>query len=311
MVIRNSLKFGSKMKVNNMVLGLDIGGTKISSGLFRNGSLTECMEIKTPAKSPKEEILATISHQVEAYRHFNFKAIGIGIPGLVDPINGIIYNLANIPSFHNVNLKKYLEERFEVPVAINNDANCFALGEYKFGASNIHKHVIGITLGTGIGTGIIANGHLYTGKLCGAGEWGAIPYLDGTFEDYCGSKFFKEKYHISAKKLAKKASEGEQEAINIFYDFGKHIGALIYRLMLTFAPEAIVLGGSIRKAFPYFEKGMQEVIDAFPYLPISENLNIYVSGSNNSAILGAISLVEENKYLMNMGEIVNVSNPIV
>lgn len=81
--------------------------------------------------------------------------------------------------------------------------------------------------------------------------------------------------------------------------------------MLTFAPEAIVLGGSIRKAFPYFEKGMQEVIDAFPYLPISENLKVYVSGSNDSAILGAISLVEENKYLVNMGNSVDVTNPTV
>lgn len=294
-----------------MVLGLDIGGTKISSGLFRDGVLTESREIKTPAKSPKEEILETISQQIETYRQFNLNAIGIGIPGLVDPTSGIIYNLANIPSFHNVNLKKYLEEKFGIPVAINNDANCFALGEYKFGASNVHKHVIGITLGTGIGTGIIANGHLYTGKLCGAGEWGAIPYLDGTFEDYCGSKFFKERYHISAKKLSVKAMDGDQEAIKIFYEFGKHIGALIYRLLLTFAPEAIVIGGSIRKAFPYFKKGMQEVIDAFPYLPLSENLKVYVSESNDSAILGAISLVEENKYFLNIENSVKATNSLV
>ncbi|WP_048640245.1 ROK family protein [Cyclobacterium amurskyense] len=299
------------MKINNMVLGLDIGGTKISSGLFRDGELTDSMEIKTPANSPKEEILETISKQIEAYKHYNLKAIGIGIPGLVDPIHGIIYNLANIPSFHNVNLKKYLEERFGIPVAVNNDANCFALGEYKFGAARIHKHVVGITLGTGIGTGIIANGHLYTGRLCGAGEWGAIPYLDGTFEDYCGSKFFKERYKTSAKKLSVRASEGDQEAIEIFYEFGKHIGELIYRLLLTFAPEAIVIGGSIRKAFPYFEKGVQEVIDAFPYLPISENLKLYVSSSNDSAILGAISLVEENEYLVNNEATINISNPLV
>ncbi|WP_339922621.1 ROK family protein [uncultured Cyclobacterium sp.] len=310
-LIRVNLGFGSKMKGNNMVLGLDIGGTKISSGLFSNGGLIESLEVKTPANAPKEEILETISQQIAAYKHFDLKAIGIGIPGLVDPIHGIIYNLANIPSFDYVNLKEYLEERFGIPVAINNDANCFALGEYKFGEAKIHKHVIGITLGTGIGTGIIANGHLYTGRLCGAGEWGAIPYLDGTFEDYCGSKFFKERYKISAKKLSIKASAGDDEAIAIFYEFGKHIGALIYRLLLTFAPEAIVIGGSIRKAFPYFEKGVQEVIGAFPYLPISGNLKIYVSSTNDSAILGAISLVEENKYLINSEENLNIPNPLV
>jgi glucokinase len=299
------------MEVNNMVLGLDIGGTKISSGIIRGDGLTEFLEIKTPADSPQEEILEAISKQIEAYTHFNFKAIGIGIPGLVDPKEGIVYNLANIPSFQRVNLKAYLENRFDIPVAINNDANCFSLGEYKFGPARIHQHVIGITLGTGIGTGIIANGHLYTGRLCGAGEWGAIPYLDGTFEDYCGSKFFKERYNKSAKKLAVLAEKGDEKALQIFYEFGKHIGAFMYRLLMTFAPEAVVIGGSIRKAFPYFEEGMREIIQQFPYKPISENLKIYVSSSNHSAILGAISLMEENKYLINNEETIKSTNTLV
>ncbi|WP_154858230.1 ROK family protein [Cyclobacterium xiamenense] len=286
------------MKANNMVLGLDIGGTKISSGMIRDGKLSERKETRTPASLPQEEILDAISTQIEHYTPFGFKSIGIGIPGLVDPIEGIVYNLANIPSFQKVNLKAYLEKKFNVPVVINNDANCFALGEYKFGPARDHRHVIGITLGTGIGTGIVANGHLYTGRLCGAGEWGGVPYLEHTFEDYCSSKFFKREFKQSAKKLAISAENGAQEALDIFKAYGNHLGQLIYRLLLAYAPEAIVIGGSIRKAYPFFEKGIQDVIDQFPYKPISENLKIYVSELDDSAILGAISLVKENEFLI-------------
>ncbi|SHN34523.1 glucokinase [Cyclobacterium lianum] len=289
------------MKASNTVLGLDIGGTKISSGIIRENKIAERIESRTPANLPEDDILEAISSQISAYKKFNFSSIGIGIPGLVDPIQGIVYNLANIPSFQKVNLKDYLEEAFKVPVAVNNDANCFALGEYKFGPAIAHRHVVGITLGTGIGTGIIANGHLYTGRLCGAGEWGAVPYLDQTFEDYCSSKFFKKQYRHSAKKLAVKAKAGNPEALAIFEEYGNHLGQLVYRLLLTYAPEAIVIGGSIRKAYPYFEKGMQSVINGFPYKPISEQLKIYVSDLDDSAILGAISMVEENKFLVNTG----------
>ncbi|MBD3627524.1 ROK family protein [Cyclobacterium sp.] len=286
------------MKASNTVLGMDIGGTKISSGIIRDGKIAERIQSQTPASLPQEEILDAISLQISAYKKFDFQAIGIGIPGLVDPIKGIVYNLANIPSFQKVNLKSYLENKFKVPVVVNNDANCFALGEYKFGPALSHRHVVGITLGTGIGTGIIANGHLYTGQLCGAGEWGAVPYLDQTFEDYCSSKFFKNQYRYSAKKLSAKAKEGNPEALQIFNEYGQHLGQLIYRLLLTYAPEAIVIGGSIRKAYPYFEKGMQAIINEFPYKPISGNLKIYVSELDDSAILGAISLVEENEFLV-------------
>lgn len=286
------------MKEKNLVLGLDIGGTKISSGLNHNGQVYERRETKTPSTAPQEDILKAISEQIAEYLPFHFKAIGIGIPGLVDPLKGIVYNLANIPSFQKVSLKDYLEERFKVPVVINNDANCFTLGEYKYGPAKTHRHVVGITLGTGIGTGIIANSHLYTGYICGAGEWGGVPYLDKTFEDYCSSKFFRKNHHQSSKKLAKKAEEKDVASLRIFEEYGQHLGNLISRILFTYAPEAIVIGGSIRKAFPYFEQGMKKSIQQFPYKSISENLKIYVSSLDDSAILGAISLVEENEYLM-------------
>lgn len=277
------------MEINNIVLGLDIGGTKISAGLNDNGVIYDRKKINTPFNSSKEEVLEVIADLIAGYRSSGFKAIGIGIPGLVDPHKGIVYNLANIPSFQKVDLKEYLEAIFKVPVFINNDANCFTLGEYRFGPAKTHRHVVGISLGTGVGTGIIANSVLYTGHICGAGEWGGVPYLDKTFEDYCSSKFF----GGNAKSFAKKAMNEDAVALRRFEEYGHHIGMLIQRILFTFSPESIVLGGSISKAYPFFKESMMQTVSTFPYKAISEPLKIYVSElEEDAAILGAIALAE-------------------
>lgn len=281
------------MKKNRLILGLDIGGTSINAGIMKDGELIEKREIPTPSQEPQEVILSTIADFIASYFSHEIDGIGIGIPGLVDAEKGIVYNLENIPAFNKVALKDYLKRTLEKPVYINNDANCFALGEYKFGGANKHRHMVGITLGTGIGTGVITNGELYPGFLCGAGEWGGVPYLDSNFENYCSSKFFRKLHHTTAKKLAAKAAEGDQEALKLFYEYGTHIGNLIKYILFTYAPEAIVIGGSIRKAFPYFSKGLKETVETFPYSSISDNLTIYTSSFDDSAIMGAAALVTE------------------
>ena len=280
------------MEINNIVLGLDIGGTKISAGLNNNGVVYDRKKIDTPFNSSKEDILKVIADLISSYVPHAFKAIGIGIPGLVDPHRGIVYNLANIPSFQKVHLKEYLEDSFNVPVFINNDANCFTLGEYKFGPAKSHRHVVGISLGTGVGTGIIANSSLYAGYICGAGEWGGVPYLDKTFEDYCSSKFFRTPEGKTAKCFAKAALKNDQEALSKFEQYGEHIGMLIQRILFTFAPESIVLGGSISKAYPLFKESMLATVKNFPYKAISDPLKIYVSQLEDVAILGAIALAD-------------------
>jgi len=297
------------MEINNIVLGLDIGGTKISSGLNDKGVIYERKKIDTPFNSSQDEILKVIADHISSYQSFGFTAIGIGIPGLVDPDKGIVYNLANIPSFQKVELKDYLEGVFKVPVFINNDANCFALGEYRHGPAKEHQHMVGISLGTGIGTGIIANSHLYTGYICGAGEWGGVPYLDKTFEDYCSSKFFKHSDGHSAKRLAKMAmGQEDKEALARFNEYGEHIGMLIKRILFTYAPQVIVLGGSISKAYPLFKDSMLRTVSTFPYKAISEPLKIYVSELEDAAILGAIALADEQDANLQRSSFNDVSN---
>jgi len=283
------------MKKSRLILGLDIGGTSINAGIMNDGKLIEKKEIPTPSHASQEVILATIAEFISSYFTYDIAGIGIGIPGLVDSQKGIVYNLENIPAFTKVALKKYLEEKLNKPVFINNDANCFALGEYKFGGAGKHTHIVGITLGTGIGTGIITNKELYTGYICGAGEWGGVPYLDANFENYCSSKFFRLLHHTTAKKLSHEAAKGDEEALKLFREYGTHIGNLIKYILFTYAPEAIVIGGSIRKAFPYFSKSMHEAVNTFPYKSISDNLTIYTSTLEDSAIMGATALVEQNE----------------
>ncbi|MFD2037100.1 ROK family protein [Belliella marina] len=281
------------MKFDRPILGLDIGGTNIKGGILIGEKLLDIRSIPTPANESQEVVLETIAKFIATYKHHGIGAIGIGIPGLVDVENGIVLNLYNIPSFRKVGLKKYLENWFNIPVCINNDANCFILGEHRFGTARDFKHLVGITLGTGLGSGIIVNNHLYNGVNSAAGEWCSVKYLDKTFEFYCGSKFFISEYGKKPKSLAKLAENGDEMALEAFVQYGKHLGELVKNILYTLAPEAIVLGGSIRKAYPYFKDSMYETIDTFLYPSVKENLKIIISDLDETGICGAVALVEE------------------
>jgi glucokinase len=281
------------LKTERPILGMDIGGTSIKAGVLVGSQLVDIRSIPTPAQESQDFILATIADFIKTYLHHDFYAIGIGIPGLIDVENGIVLNLGNIPSFKKVHLRDYLQEVFSKPVFINNDANCFALGEYRFSVAENFKHVVGITLGTGLGAGIIVNGHLYCGHNCAAGEWCSSNYLEHNYEYYCSSKFFISKYGLKPKAMFKKAQKGDPEAIKAYQEFGHHLGELIKVVLYSLAPQAIILGGSIRKAYPYFKDSMMETISTFRYPSVSGNLKVLISNLDETAIHGAVALVDE------------------
>lgn len=281
------------------ILGIDIGGTNIKAGVYVDAVLHDVRIVPTPAKESQEKVLGTIAELISGYEVYGFHAIGIGIPGLMDVGRGIVLNLSNIPSFQKVYLKDYLQEKFQKPVFVNNDANCFVLGEYKFGEAKIYRHVVGLTLGTGLGGGIIANGQLYCGVFAGAGEWCGVSYLDRDFEYYCSGKFFHGNYGKNAKVLAKLAKEGDKEALKAFEEYGSHLGELIKNILYTLAPEAVVLGGSIRKAYPYFKDSLHRQLETFQYKPVSENFRVLISSLDETGIHGAVALAAEQAALEN------------
>ncbi len=273
------------------IIGVDIGGTKISAALIYNKQIIKEHSAPTPAEAEKEVVVQAIGDVIQQVYDDEILGIGIGVPGLVDLETNEVLDVTNIPSWDRVPLKKWLEERFQKPVYVNNDANCFAVGEKHFGKGQNLDNFVGIALGTGLGAGIITNAYLYSGRYCGAGEFGTIYYRDKTVEAYASGQFFKDQ-NLQGKELAEKAEQGDPEAIRQFNELGEHIGRAIANVLFALAPEAIILGGSVSKSYHLFEAGMHSVLtNEFPFQRLYQSLKIEVSDLDNSAVLGASSLV--------------------
>ena len=271
-----------------MKIGVDLGGTNVRVGLVDHEQLVS----KVAAPCPKDEekvVLEQILSLIRKQMSDDVTSIGVGVPSVVDREKGIVYNVANIPSWKEVHLKQILEEEFSRPAYINNDANCFTLGEHYFGEGRKYKDFVGLTLGTGIGTGLILNGNLYNGHNTGAGEVGSLPFKEKDYEHYCASRFF-EAFQTSGKELGEKARENDVQALKTWDLFGDNLGYLIEAIIYAYDPEAIILGGGIADAFPYFKDAMYERLKEFPYQESVARLHIAPSQLKDAALLGAAML---------------------
>jgi len=279
--------------MKDIIVGVDIGATKIRIATIENARLSKDLILPTSANAPERQIIDELIEGIETLCGDDFKGIGIGVPGLIDEERGIVYDLWNIPSWKEVYLKDQLEEHFKKPVQITNDANTFALGEKKYGQGRKFRNLVGVALGTGYGTGIIINNELYSGMLSGAGELADVAYLDGTIEDYCSGKFFKLKYQQEGAEVFKKAEQGDPEALEIFDEFGKHLGESLKLILYMLSPEAIILGGSISHSFKYFEKSLQQSINTFPFKRIVKRVEIFPSAMPDVSVLGAAAMLDK------------------
>ena len=238
-------------------LGIDIGGTNLSLGLVEDGRIIQ--EIHTPSFRPDMTLGETLDYlaaQIEKIFRVGTEKIGIGVPSVVDVKQGIVYDTQNIPSWTEVPLKEYLEKRFDVPVDVNNDANCFAMGVYgAYPADAKPETLVVVTLGTGVGMGIVHEGKLFCGANCGAGELGCLPFKDGILEDYCSKKFFTGAGWDS-RDAAEKAKEGDPDALLLFDEFGQNMGALLCTVMYAYDPTHIALAGGIANNYPFFRQAM-------------------------------------------------------
>lgn len=271
-----------------MKIGVDLGGTNIRAGLMDGTELIRKEKVSCPAQGSESEVIEAVAGLIGKLVSEDVDAIGIGVPSVVDTARGIVYNVANIPSWVEVHLKDILEERFGIPVFINNDSNCFTLGESRFGAGKEYKDMVGVTLGTGVGSGIMIGGHLYEGRNAGAGEIGCLAYRDKDFESYCSTPFFVS-HNTSGAGLAARAEAGDAEAIALWEEFGGHIGELVKAILFTYDPEAIVFGGGIAAGHPHFEKAMRRTIETFPY-ETGKDVKIFFSENGDMAIYGASEL---------------------
>jgi glucokinase len=199
--------------------------------------------------------------------------------------------VANIPSWDRVPLKDLLEEEFQIPVVVNNDVNCFVLGEHQFGQLVGLSNVVGISSGTGLGSGIIINNQLVNGSNCGAGEIGLLSYKDHNIEYYASGNLFRAIYKTTGEQAHKLAQEGNGVALGYWREFGIHMAQAVKSAVFAYDPEAIVLGGSLSNAYPFFVPSMMEALQDFPYPESIRRLKIYQSRNPNITLLGAAALV--------------------
>lgn len=272
-----------------MILGIDLGGTNLCLGIVDGGVVVE--RISVPSFQPSatlEQTLEYLAEQIGKVMTPEIEKIGIGVPTVVDVEKGIVYDAANIPSWKEVHLKAFLEERFSVPVNINNDANCYAMGAYgKYFEQSKPKTLIAVTLGTGMGVGIVDHGRLFCGVNCGAGELGYLGYNGGILEEFCSKQFFA-KYNRDSYETALAAQAGDAEAIGLFKEFGRHLGYAVSILMYAYDPSHIVFGGGIANALPLFKESLVEYLkENFPFPKNVDNLVIDVQTSIDTPILGA------------------------
>ncbi|MCH8327262.1 MAG: ROK family protein [Candidatus Marinimicrobia bacterium] len=281
------------MAQNGNFIGIDLGGTQARVGRVEAGELREFASTRILASGTVEEVLNQIYALIDGLAASDIEAIGVGVPSVVDVDQGIVYDVQNIPAWKEVRLKSLLEEKYAVPVHVNNDANCFALGEKHFGKGRGHHSIIGLIIGTGFGAGIIVNDRLYSGANCGAGEFGMMPYLDSVYEHYCSGQFFTLHKGQTGEQLYKQAVDGDTQALQIFAEYGDHLGSGIKAILCAYDPEIIILGGSVRKAYDLFEEAMWASIQSFVYPKSAQGLSIELSQLDDIAILGAAALCYE------------------
>lgn len=270
------------------VIGVDLGGTNVRAGMVSGSGLLKTAKSTLESAGSRYDVLRVIYNVIDKVINKNTAAIGVGVPSVVDTAKGIVYDVVNIPSWKRVPLKKLLEERYRIPVKINNDANCFVMGEKCFGKGRRAKNLVGLIIGTGLGAGIIINDKLYEGYNCGAGEFGMIPFKDDILETYCSGQYFQKFYNVSGAHLYENR---DKQTVSIFTEFGKNMAEAIKIIVYSYDPEMIILGGSVSKAYPLFKTAMLEGMKSFAYSRTIKNLKLYVTRLEYPGVLGAAGLV--------------------
>jgi len=275
---------------NKSVVGVFLEGKQLQAGRIKDDKIQKSITWEIDNYETEEIIISRIIEAIEQVISDDTCGIGIGVPSLVDVNKGIVYNAEHIPSWREVHLGEILTRHFNMGIYVNNDANCFTAGEKYFGKGKKYSNMVGIVCGIGMGMGIIIDNKLYSGINCGAGEFGAIPYRDHTYEYYCTLGYFELKYGLKADKLYRRAQKEDKIALAILEQFGLDFAQVIKTILYSVDPEYIVVGGPIAKFYPFFMPFVQKSLRKFPYPKTIERLQIEVSEQPNIAVLGAAAL---------------------
>jgi len=304
-----------------LAIGIDFGGTSVKTGVvFRGNVIDHAPPIATQDFEEPEDLIDAMVRVIEDLRsrHPHIAAIGVGMPGFVDFDRGVVYNLTNVRGWVEIPLKSKLQEKTGLPSIVENDANCMAYAEWKRGAGRGLKHLVCLTLGTGVGGGIIANGQMVRGARHGAGEVGqtSIDYRGrrgaygnlGALEDYIGNNEITntavEAYHTAGTHkaaeectpagLAAAAHAGDPIALQIWDDVGEKLACTIMNCCWLLNPQAVIIGGGVAKAGALIFEPVIRHLYAQLSAPFKEHLMILPARFGNEAgMVGAAALALE------------------
>ncbi len=244
----------------NRVIGVDLGGTKIAAGIVdRTGRIEARRELATPTQS-ENAVLEAIDGAVESLLDDDVAAIGLGVPSTVDQQTGSAVSSVNIP-LTDVPLRDHLATRFGVPCGLDNDANAAAIGEWHAGAGRGTRNMVMLTLGTGVGGGLVLDGRPYRGSVGAAAELGhmVIEHDGRPCQGNCTGRGHLEAYatglaaandareafgpDADTHVLIDRAHARDERALGILDAIGRRLGSALGTLVNVFNPEAIVIGG--------------------------------------------------------------------
>jgi glucokinase len=316
-----------------LAIGIDVGGTKIAAGLIdRDANIhTRCITRSHSGANPEivVEIIVQIVDELrlEAFVHDNkVKGVGIGFAGHVNGKSGIVLTNSNLPGWNNHPLSSILSQHINLPVALENDANCAAWAEYRYGAGRNSRYMCYVTFSTGFGMGIIIDGHLYRGASGTAGEIGHTVIDPNGPKCSCGKHgclmcyacgmaldqmardslvgeetgLLKEMCcdcpdHIPAELIAKAAYEGDPLAIRLLNIAGRYFGLGLSTIVQVINPDTIVIGGGLAHIGPLLMDPCLQSLNANIHPVLVNSARIVLSELwEDAGMLGAASLMWEN-----------------
>ena len=301
-------------------IGIDFGGTSVKFGVCSGAEIIADAEpIDTTAylDQPREKLIDAITDRIAEIRkeHSDITAIGVGIPGLVDFERGHIFEITNVPGWKEVPFRDLLAEKTGLPVTIDNDANCMAFAEWKHGAGKPYDNLLAITLGTGVGGGLIIGNQLHRGAQFCAGELGQCtidtnrPGKEGVVEKLVGNKQIaqhaaklyreagieKNPEDCTPKTLATAAENNDKIAARTWQDVAHWLSDAISSAIWLLNPQAIIIGGGVARAGDILFEPLESELKNSLSDVLAKNLKLHPAHFGNEAgIIGAAAQAVAN-----------------
>jgi glucokinase len=300
-----------------LYLGVDVGGTFTKTVLTASGGRILSQEkISSRGFSHKRrfadglDAVLDVLCQRAGRRRRDLRAVGIGVPGPVDFGRGLVLSLTNIRGWSRFPLASFLKRRLRVPVFVENDANCMALAESRRGAGRGASHVLCVTLGTGVGGGLILNGAIYRGPFFLGGEVGHIPVCDGGPACPCGGSGCLERFvgnaaltvrarrifkrAVSLEEISRRALRGDRRCRKFWQETGTLIGRTLAGVVNTCSPRVIVIGGGVAAAGRVLLDAVAAAVRRHAMRQIKGHIKVRGACLGNDAgMVGAALLAEE------------------